>query len=115
MSQQNPPTASRIPNLNTLRRGGLRGRGRGSGTQDGRTPDQSRQHKDDIIRSTDNDAVTSRLSAVEAGYLSDDFARLFITNEENPRRLPLMNRGVHSHHQSLIVDDRQVRMLERQQ
>ena len=30
---------------------------------------------------------------MEAGYLKDDFARLFHVDEELPRRLPLMNRG----------------------
>jgi [phosphatase 2A protein]-leucine-carboxy methyltransferase len=83
-------SAPQIPNLNTLRRGGLRSRGRGGGVgQDGRP----RKDYDEIIQNTDNDAATSRLSAVEAGYLTDPFAKLLSTQDETPRRLPLMNRG----------------------
>jgi [phosphatase 2A protein]-leucine-carboxy methyltransferase len=89
--------APQIPNLNSLRRGGLRGRGRGSGTQEGWRPGESRpgqrQNTDEIIRNTDNDAATSRLSAVDAGYLDDPFARLLSMEDDIPRRLPLMNRG----------------------
>ena len=90
-------SAPQIPNLAALRRGNLRPRGRGSGISEGWTPDQPRQkqNKDDIIRNTDNDAATSRLSAIEAGYLDDPFAKLFSTSDEVPRRLPLMNRGTY--------------------
>jgi [phosphatase 2A protein]-leucine-carboxy methyltransferase len=89
-------SAHQIPNLNSLRRGGLRGRGRGSGTQEGWRPGENRsirQNKDESIQNTDNDAATSRLSAVEAGYLDDPFARLLSMDDDFPRRLPLMNRG----------------------
>jgi O-methyltransferase involved in polyketide biosynthesis len=79
-----------IPKLTTLRRGGLRNRGRGGGLgQDG----QPRQSKDEIVQNTDTDAATSRLSAVEAGYLIDPFAKLLSTQDQTPKRLPLMNRG----------------------
>ena len=81
-----------IPNLNSLRRGGLRSRGRGGAS--GNVQDGPRSvNKDDIIRNTDNDAATSRLSAVEAGYLDDPFAKLLSGPEDVARRLPLMNRG----------------------
>jgi [phosphatase 2A protein]-leucine-carboxy methyltransferase len=83
-------SAPQIPNLTTLRRGGLRNRARAVDLgQDG----PPRQRKDEIIQNTDNDAATSRLSAVEAGYLTDPFAKLLSTQDEIPRRLPLMNRG----------------------
>lgn len=52
--------------------------------------------KDRIVQNTDNDAATSRLSAVESGYLDDPFARLLTHSENVDRRLPLMNRGVTS-------------------
>jgi len=48
---------------------------------------------DQVVRNTDNDAATSRLSAVDAGYLEDPFARLLTSGEGVNRRLPLMNRG----------------------
>ena len=61
-------------------------------------PSRERKHvdHDQIVRNTDNDAATSRLSAVEAGYLEDPFARLLTSGEEVTRRLPLMNRGMPS-------------------
>jgi len=78
--------SSTIPNLNTLRRG--RGRGRGS-----LAGNVGRVDKDLVIRNTDCDAATSRLRAVEAGYLDDPFAK-YLTDENWQRRLPLMNRGM---------------------
>ena len=53
---------------------------------------------DRIIRATDNDAATSRLSAVDAGYLDDPFAHLLYdtSSKEISRRLPLMNRGTYA-------------------
>lgn len=78
--------ASSIPNLNSLRRGG---RGHARGGLSGRT---THVDKEAVIRSTDNDAATSRMSAVEAGYLDDPFA-VYLTDENWQRRLPLMNRG----------------------
>lgn len=88
-------SASAIPNLNTLRRG-QRGRGRGRGNAasgaDAAGPGRP-QAQDEIIQQTDHDAATSRLSAVEAGYLEDPFARLLSADESVARRLPLMNRG----------------------
>lgn len=87
-----------IPNLNTLRRGGGRNRGRGRGAAFGEAGETSHETnlnwKDRIVQNTDNDAATSRLSAVEAGYLEDPFAKLLTHNEAVDRRLPLMNRGL---------------------
>ena len=88
-----PMSAPQIPNLNTLRRGGLRRRGRGTALGSTRNDVARKANNDEIIRNTDNDAATSRLSAVEAGYLDDPFAKLLSGNEEVSRRLPLMNRG----------------------
>lgn len=82
-----------IPNLNSLRRGGPRGRGRGSGERAHGGAGRQQVDHDQIVRNTDNDATTSRLSAVEAGYLQDPFARLLTMGEGVQRRLPLMNRG----------------------
>ncbi|PWN49628.1 S-adenosyl-L-methionine-dependent methyltransferase [Violaceomyces palustris] len=66
-----------------------------------RTPSQKSGSKDDAIRSTDSDALISRLSALEAGYLDqrlDPFTRLFLsspfptTSGNAPRSLD-SNRG----------------------
>src|SRR5882757_9258645 len=89
-------SGSSIPNLNTLRREGQRGRGRGRGTSSlqagpGRDPPQVNQ--DENVQNTDNDAATSRQSAVDAGYLEDPFSALLICGGPVARRLPLMNRG----------------------
>lgn len=50
------------------------------------------EEKDRVVQQTDQDASQSRLSAVEAGYLEDPFARLFVAGEVQ-RRYPLINRG----------------------
>lgn len=73
---------SRIPNLNTLRTGGLRDR----------NGPRAQKSNDEIIQATDHDAAMSRVSAVESGYMDDPFAKL-LTTEYVQRRLPLMNRG----------------------
>jgi [phosphatase 2A protein]-leucine-carboxy methyltransferase len=91
-------SASHIPNLSTLRRGGPRSRGRGHGGSTvplNDTTPQSIPAQDSVIQSTDNDAATSRLSAVATGYLEDPFARL-LTPGQHARRLPLMNRGTYA-------------------
>lgn len=51
---------------------------------------------DAIVQQTDDDAAGSRLSAVEAGYLQDDFARVFAPPgmQVGVRRMPVINRGV---------------------
>jgi [phosphatase 2A protein]-leucine-carboxy methyltransferase len=100
-------SAPSIPNLNSLRRGGPRLRGSNRGRGDSIAPSSghtSTGHRianppshaaiqDRIIRATDNDAATSRLSAVAAGYLDDPFAALLYAEAQPAKRLPLMNRG----------------------
>ncbi|PPJ60085.1 hypothetical protein CBER1_07563 [Cercospora berteroae] len=92
-----------IPNLNTLRTGrrGTRLRGRrgglpSSGTDDGSIPsdEQAEQTRDRIIQQTDGDASSSRMSAVNLGYLEDPYAKqLYQLGDEVPRRYPIINRG----------------------
>jgi [phosphatase 2A protein]-leucine-carboxy methyltransferase len=93
-----------IPNLNTLRtarggprsRGGRRGgRGASSLGDDGST-EQDTFSKDRIIQQTDYDASSSRLSALELGYLTDPYAKVFLKpGEQIPRRYPIINRGTY--------------------
>ena len=95
---------STIPNLNALssgRRGPrLRGR-RGpshAGSEDaGRFNEEDVEiGKDRIIQQTDQDASSSRMSAVSSGYLDDPFARaLFPAGEQVPKRYPIINRGTY--------------------
>lgn len=86
-------SAPQIPNLKTFpsargvrmqRRGQLAGTG------------EERAANDKIVQGTDQDASVSRLSAVEAGYLSDPFAKLFVSSETDRwvRRFPIINRGM---------------------
>ena len=90
-------SGQQIPNLATFRRGGLRGRGRGHSVTDGAGSGigggRRNVDHDHIVQNTDNDAATSRLSAVAAGYLEDMFASLLTPSDGLARRLPLMNRG----------------------
>ncbi|KAK8206624.1 carboxy methyl transferase for protein phosphatase 2A [Zalaria obscura] len=92
--------APQIPNLNTLRgrtrlRGGLRGRGRGGfGPEDPQSEEDQDAARDKIIQQTDNDASSSRMSAVALGYLDDEYARAFIQGQI-PRRYPIINRGTY--------------------
>lgn len=87
-------SASQIPNLNTLRRGGGRGRTRGRGGHPASGLESSAS-KDKIVQQTDNDASVSRLSAVELSYLHDPFARaLADSGTEGARRYPIINRGI---------------------
>lgn len=91
-------SASHIPNLNTLRRGGGRGRlraPRGDSTDDGPGPRSS--GKDRVVQGTDNDASVSRLSAVNIGYLDDPFAKSMTPPGAEARRLPIINRGEFLH------------------
>jgi [phosphatase 2A protein]-leucine-carboxy methyltransferase len=90
--------APQIPNLLSLP-GGSRSRGAGRGRDRGRgsmqppdTADEAQAHKDTIIQQTDNDASVSRLSAVNTGYLHDDYAHSFVL-ARTARRLPIINRG----------------------
>jgi [phosphatase 2A protein]-leucine-carboxy methyltransferase len=111
--------ANNIPNLNTLRtgRGGPRlrgsrrgGRGASSYADDGSTePDTA--SKDRIIQQTDYDASSSRLSALELGYLTDPYARAFLKpGEQIPRRYPIINRGTYV--RSTAIDKLVLRFLQ---
>lgn len=103
-SEQHQPPMATIPNLNTLRRGGprLRGSRRGGraipeNDDDGLlSPVQQEAAKDRVVQQTDNDASSSRLSAVALGYLDDVYAREFLqAGEQIPRRYPIINRGTY--------------------
>ncbi|TKX27009.1 leucine carboxyl methyltransferase [Elsinoe australis] len=99
-------SASSIPNLATLRgRGGPRGRGRGRGTAPGgitnKTEGDQAKTKDGIVQQTDNDAASSRASAVSLGYLQDPYAFAFASIPP-PRRYPLINRGTYV--RSIAID-----------
>lgn len=90
--------ASRIPNLNTLRTGGHRER----------SSPRNQRSNDEIIQATDHDAAMSRLSAVDAGYLNDSFAKL-LTTDQVQRRLPLMNRGMEvTMYPSVLINSRHI-------
>lgn len=107
-----------IPNLNTLRtgrggprlRGGRRG-GRGiSSFGDDASTEQDNSSKDRIIQQTDYDASTSRLSALELGYLVDPYAKAFLKPGEHiPRRYPIINRGTYV--RSTAIDTLVLRFL----
>lgn len=90
--------APHIPNLNTLRnaRGTGRGRGRGQGLGGPSITgsEEDKTAKDKIVQQTDQDASVSRLSAVEAGYLDDPFAKYFVSGE-GQKRFPIINRGTY--------------------
>ncbi|PNS17484.1 hypothetical protein CAC42_8027 [Sphaceloma murrayae] len=90
--------APSIPNLATLRgRGGglrSRGRGRGSGSAEPQSDEDRARVRDQVIQQTDNDAASSRASAVSLGYLQDPYAEIFVPSPP-PRRYPLINRGTY--------------------
>jgi len=52
----------------------------------------SADSRDRTVQQTDQDASQSRLSAVETGYLHDDFASAFC-QQKGIRKFPLINRG----------------------
>lgn len=55
--------------------------------------------EDSAVRSTDSDALLSRISAAKQGYLVDSFAPLFLTpaqRRSTERRPPLINIGTHA-------------------
>jgi [phosphatase 2A protein]-leucine-carboxy methyltransferase len=56
------------------------------------TAAETQAQKDTIIQQTDNDASVSRLSAVNLGYLDDNYAHSFVL-AGTARRLPIINRG----------------------
>ena len=86
--------APSIPNLNSFRTGRGRGRGRGLGGSSSHESSLDKSSNDRIVQQTDQDASVSRMSAVNAGYLNDPFAKLFVSSEAL-NRLPIINRGEH--------------------
>ena len=101
--------APQIPNLFTLRAGGIsRGRGPrrrgGPISRDGPSHDPQRVQstisqadRDRLIQETDSDANVSRLSAVVTGCLEDDFAGEFGASAPHQSpviRQPIINRGM---------------------
>ncbi|GAB7360928.1 hypothetical protein MBLNU230_g0912t1 [Neophaeotheca triangularis] len=97
-------SASSIPNLNTLRSGPGRTRSRGArrGWPPGRGDEQSAQDaassKDKIVQQTDNDALSSRLSAASLGYFAnrDPYTTdLSVSGEPIIRRYPIINLGTY--------------------
>lgn len=89
--------APSIPNLLSLRGSsrGLRGRNRGRGGHPGAGA-SSQAQQDATIQGTDTDAAVMRLSAVELGYLDDQFAQYFVQGQQPNRRLPIINRGTYT-------------------
>lgn len=89
--------APHIPNLNTLRTARGAGRGRahlGPGASFATGSEDDKSAKDKVVQQTDQDASVSRLSAVEAGYLDDPFAKYFVPGG-GQRRFPIINRGTY--------------------
>ncbi|ETS05521.1 S-adenosyl-L-methionine-dependent methyltransferase [Trichoderma reesei RUT C-30] len=91
-------SAPSIPNLLSLRGRGGRGRGRGRGRGGSEPGSKAAASHDSIIQGTDTDAAVSRLSAVDLGYLSDPYARYFVSAIDGPpaRRFPIINRGTYT-------------------
>jgi [phosphatase 2A protein]-leucine-carboxy methyltransferase len=89
-------SAPGIPDLRSLKfsrpAGRGRGRGRGQGISGGANPDDP-EAQDRIIQGTDQDALGSRLSAVNAGYLKDPYIKYFYKENSQPTRFPIINRG----------------------
>ena len=50
---------------------------------------------DDAVRSTNDDALVSKLSAVNTGYIQDPFATQFLKRSQHQKRSPLLNRGTY--------------------
>lgn len=97
MSQPPDMQAPSIPNLLSLRGSsrGLRGRNRGRGGHPGAGA-SSQAQQDATVQGTDTDAAVMRLSAVELGYLDDQFAQYFVKGQQSSRRLPIINRGTYT-------------------
>ncbi|KAF9572865.1 hypothetical protein EC968_009349 [Mortierella alpina] len=70
------------------RRGGPPTQGMSGGSN---MMNQGRMGQDDVIKGTDDDAIISKLSAVDLGYLEDPFVKHFVKRPS--RRPPLINRG----------------------
>ncbi|KAF4552518.1 Leucine carboxyl methyltransferase-like protein [Elsinoe fawcettii] len=89
--------APSIPNLAALGgRGGARlpFRARRPGHLGSNDESTQGNFKDRFVQQTDNDAASSRMSAVSLGYLDDPFAQAFAPFPP-PRRYPLINRGTY--------------------
>ncbi|KAK5117208.1 hypothetical protein LTR85_008976 [Meristemomyces frigidus] len=92
-----------IPNLNSLRTGrrGPRLRGGRGGraipeNDDSSNVEAAEAGRDKIVQQTDNDASSSRRSAVALGYLDDRHAKTFLAQgEQIVRRYPIINRGTY--------------------
>lgn len=84
--------APQIPNLLDNLKASKAGRGRKIVEQ----LDHGISTNDKIVQQTDDDAAGSRLSAVDAGYLHDPYARPFSNVQGSVRRMPIINRGVHT-------------------
>lgn len=105
-----------IPPLSTLRsaRRGPRLRGGRSNPGNGEilSEEDLEKSRDKIIQQTDNDATSSRMSAVSMGYLDDQYAKAFFPQgQEVPKRYPIINRGTHVRTEAL--DKLVLRFLER--
>ncbi|KAG0372941.1 hypothetical protein BGX24_012380 [Mortierella sp. AD032] len=61
--------------------------------------DDPQAARDDVIKGTDDDAIISKLSAVNLGYLDDPFVKHFVKRPS--RRPPLINRGSYLRTRSL--------------
>lgn len=84
---------SSIPNLNTLRSGRRGPRIRGGG-RSATSEEDLEARRDEVVQQTDHDASSSRMSAVQLGYLEDEFAQHFWPNgQQIPKRYPIINRG----------------------
>ncbi|KAI9765186.1 MAG: carboxy methyl transferase for protein phosphatase 2A [Geoglossum simile] len=92
-------SSAAIPNLSTVRGRGTRGRGRGGLRRAGNSGGAAPVNKDLPIQQTDQDASVARLSAVQTGYLEDEFAGCFVpaagARAGGERRMPVINRGTY--------------------
>lgn len=98
-------SAPQIPNLlDSLRSGRAGARGRGRGARNGGS-ERGDSAQDKIVQQTDNDALGSRLSAVEANYLRDPFIKAFAVGPIE-KRDPMIDQGkgpvLHSHRRRLF-------------
>ncbi|KAF2486977.1 S-adenosyl-L-methionine-dependent methyltransferase [Neohortaea acidophila] len=107
-----------IPNLNTFRSGrggprrrraGLGGSSDGHGLDPHQLVDHAEPARDRIVRETDNDAGSSRMSAVALGYLHDEYAGIFFPGQDPIKRYPIINRGTYV--RTTAVDELVVRFI----
>jgi len=90
-------SAPQIPNLLSLRGGARRGgRGRGNVSSSLHSTERRPPQSDLDVQATDSDAAVSRLSAVDLGYLDDEFAGAFVNDGRRVRRMPVINRGMYN-------------------